>query len=157
MRADYDSRQEIFRNLLERLKKGKDDKNLTAMSNTADWKIIPFAQNILSLDQIIELIQKQTQYLHEVHAVSFVNIRSLEGLFGHDTVGEENGGTRKNSVLLDSKGNRLNKKHTGENTVNTSHSVGGKTIRRDAKIQLWSMMMTERRKWGILTRKYYAK
>ena len=45
--ADYNSRQVIFRSVLERLKMGRKDPRLTEMSNTGDWKLIPFAQNIL--------------------------------------------------------------------------------------------------------------
>jgi len=48
VRDDYESRQIIFRSLLEFLKKGRDDPNLTAMSNTGKWKFIPFAQNTLT-------------------------------------------------------------------------------------------------------------
>ena len=40
VRVDYDSRQEIFRSLLECLKKGREDTDLTAMSNNANWKLI---------------------------------------------------------------------------------------------------------------------
>ena len=91
VRADYDSRQKICRSLLEWFKKGREDPNLTEMSNTGDWKLIPFAQNTLSRDQMTELIQKQNRYLHDVHAISFINIGSLEGSFRQE-IGLENGG-----------------------------------------------------------------
>ena len=58
IRADYDSRQVIFMSLLECLKKGSEDTSLTAMSNTAEWKLIPFAQNTLLRNQMMELIKK---------------------------------------------------------------------------------------------------
>ena len=51
------------------------------MSNTAEWKLIPFAQNTILRDQMAELLKKQNRYLHQVHAISFINIRSLEGTF----------------------------------------------------------------------------
>jgi len=70
-----------IRSLLECLKKGQDDPNLTAMSNTGKWKLIPFTQNTLLRNQMTELIKKQNIYLHEVHAISFINIGSLEGSF----------------------------------------------------------------------------
>ena len=79
VRGDYDSHQIIFRSLLECLKKARDDTNLTAMSNTGKWKLVPFTQNTLSRDQMIELIKNQNIYLQEVHAISLVNIGSLEG------------------------------------------------------------------------------
>ena len=62
-------------------KKRKGDTILTEMSNTAECKLIPFAQNTLSRNQMIELIKKQNMYLHQVHAISFINIGSLEGSF----------------------------------------------------------------------------
>jgi len=84
LRADYNSRQVIFRSVLERLKMGRDDPRLTAMSNTGDWKLIPFAQNTLSRDQMTEIIIKQNRYLHEMKAISFINLGSLEGSFRQD-------------------------------------------------------------------------
>ena len=73
MRGKYYSRHKLFRILLECLKKGRDDLNLTAMSNTGEWKLILFAQNTLSRDQMTNLIKKQNRYLHEVHAIFFIN------------------------------------------------------------------------------------
>ena len=40
IRADCNIRQEVFRGLLECMKLGKKDTNLTEISNTADWKLI---------------------------------------------------------------------------------------------------------------------
>lgn len=57
VRADYDSRQENF-GVFGCSKKGRDDPTLTEMSNTDDWKLIPFAQNILSRDQMTIMINK---------------------------------------------------------------------------------------------------
>lgn len=80
-RAVYDYRQIILRRLLKCLKLGREDPQLTDMSSTGDWKVIPFAQNTLSRDQMTELMKKQDRYLHEVRAISFINIGSLEGFF----------------------------------------------------------------------------
>ena len=74
LRADYGYHQKIFMSVLNCLKKGRDDPRLTEMSNTAEWKLIPFAQNTLSRDQMTELIKKQNQYLHQVHAISLINM-----------------------------------------------------------------------------------
>ena len=95
VRGDYAVRQELFRQLLECLKKGREDPNLTDMSNTAEWKLIPFAQNTISRDQMTTLIQKQNKYLHETHAISFINVGSLEGSFWNTKV--EVSGKRKMS------------------------------------------------------------
>jgi len=81
LRAVYDSRYIIFRSVLERLEMGKDDPRLTEMSNTGDWKLILFAQNTLSRDQMTEIMKKQNRYLHEVKAISFIHLGSLEGSF----------------------------------------------------------------------------
>jgi len=79
--AVYDSQQTILRSLLECLKLGSEDLCLTDMSNTGDWKLIPVAQNTISRDYITELIKKQNRYLHEVKAIYFINLGSLEGSF----------------------------------------------------------------------------
>ena len=94
VRADYDSRQVIFMSLLECLKKGSDNTSLTEMSNTAEWKLIPFAQNTLSRDQATELIKKQNWYLHQAHAILFINIGSLDGSFQSGKRTE--GGSKRN-------------------------------------------------------------
>ena len=82
--------------MLECLKLGKNDPRLTNMSNTGDWKLIPFAQNTLSCDQMTELIKKQNRYLHEVTAISFINLGSLEGSFS--SVIEEEPEFREESI-----------------------------------------------------------
>ena len=97
IRGDYDSRQDIFRSLIECLQNGEDDPNLTDMSNTAGWKLIPFTQNTLLRYQTTELIQRQNKYLHEVHAILFINIRSLEGSFWQE-IQSAGGSKRKLSV-----------------------------------------------------------
>ena len=56
VRGDYDSRQIFSRSLLECLKKGQNDLNLTVILNTGKQKLIPFAQNNLLYDQMTELI-----------------------------------------------------------------------------------------------------
>jgi len=65
-----------IKKLPECLNLGREDPQLTDLSNTGDWKLIPFAQNTLT-----ELITKQHLYLHEVKAISFINLESLEGSF----------------------------------------------------------------------------
>ena len=96
LRADYNSSQVIFRSVLERLKMRRDDPRLTAMSNTGDWKLIPFAQNTPSRDQMTEIIKKQNRYLHEMKAISFINLGSLEGSFRQDIMQDGAGTKRKN-------------------------------------------------------------
>ena len=78
VRASFNSRQDIFTGLLAFFKKGHADETLTALSDTAEWKLTPFAHNTLSRDQMTELIQKQNQYLHGVHEISCINFESLE-------------------------------------------------------------------------------
>ena len=60
-------------------KKGVEDDRLDDMSNTAKWKMIPFANNTLSKDQMTRIINIQNEYLHEVSSISFINLGSLEG------------------------------------------------------------------------------
>jgi len=81
LRAVYDFRHIILRSVLERLKMGRDDPRLTEMSNTGDWKLIPFAQNTLSRDQMTEIMKKKNRYLHKVKAISLINLDSLKGSF----------------------------------------------------------------------------
>ena len=81
IRAGYNVRQEVFQGLLERMKLGKEDPKLTEISNTEDWKLIHFAQNTLSRDQMMEPMKKQNRYLHSVREISFINLGFLEGLF----------------------------------------------------------------------------
>ena len=52
LRVEYDYRQELFNSLLTCFAKGNEDERLTSMSNTAEWKLIPFANNTLSRDQM---------------------------------------------------------------------------------------------------------
>ena len=96
LRAVYDSHQVIFCSVLERIKMGRDDPRLTPMSNTGDWKLILFAQNTLSQDQMTEIMKKQNRYLHNMKAVSFINLGSLEGSFRQEIVQEGMGTKRKN-------------------------------------------------------------
>ena len=81
IRRDYDQRQELFTSLLSYFQKGNKDERLTRMSNTAEWKLIPFANNTLSRDQMKALVKKQNKYLYDVYAISYVNLGSLEGFF----------------------------------------------------------------------------
>ena len=81
LRVEYDYRQELFKSLLTCFAKGNEDERLTCMSNTAEWKLIPFANNTLSRDQMTALVKKQNKYLHDVHAIPFINLGSLEGKF----------------------------------------------------------------------------
>jgi len=71
---------------------------LTDMSNTGDWKLIPFAQNMISRDQMNELIKKQNRYLHEVTVMSFINLGLLEGSFRQEVEQEGGGSKRKSST-----------------------------------------------------------
>jgi len=89
--------QDKFRSLIECLRQGEDDSNLTNMPNTAGWKLISFAQNTLSRDQTTESIQRQKKHLHKVHAISFINIGSLEGSFTQE-IQSAGGSKRKLSV-----------------------------------------------------------
>jgi len=57
LRTVYYSRQVIFRSLLKKM--GKDDPRLKEMSNMGDWKLIPFTQNTLSCDQMMEIMKKK--------------------------------------------------------------------------------------------------
>ena len=115
VRADHDSRQEIFRGLLECMKLGTDNPKLTDMSNTGEWKLIPFAQNTISRDQMTDLIQKQNRYLHDVRAISFINLGSLEGSFYQETAREGGNGKRKEITQTgDDSSPIVNKKSTGE-------------------------------------------
>ena len=94
------------------------------MSNTAEWKLIPFAQNTISRDQMTTLIQKQNKYLHETHAISFINVGSLEGSFWNTKV--EVSGKRKMSSDeeggkgddYESNGEEENEGETDEDTEN---------------------------------------
>jgi len=95
VRDDYDLPQGIIWRFLDCLKKGGDDENQTEISNMTDWKLIPFAQNTLSRDQMTELMQKQNQYLHEVHVVSIINVCPLKGLVRQDYGGEDSRVKRK--------------------------------------------------------------
>lgn len=101
LRTEYDSRQVVFRKMLECLKLGRNDSRLTNMSNTGDWKLIPFAQNTISRDQMTELVKKQNRYLHEVTAISFINLGSLEGSFS--SVNEEEPEIREEEIQHASK------------------------------------------------------
>ena len=59
IRVEYDYRQELFNSLLSCFAKGNEDETLTSMSNTAEWKLIPFANNILSRDQMTALVKNK--------------------------------------------------------------------------------------------------
>lgn len=104
----------MFMSLLECIKKGSEDTNITEMSNMVEWKLNPFAQNTLSQDQMMELIKKQNWYLHQVHAISFINIGFLNGSFQKLTINEggskwkmsEEGGCDNNSHTADEADNR---------------------------------------------------
>ena len=115
VRAAYDSRQEFFRGLLECMKLGTDDPKLTDMSNTGEWKLIPFAQNTISRDQMTDLIKKQNRYLHDVRAISFINLGSLEGSFYQESARGGGNGKRKDITPTGEPSPPIaNKKSTGE-------------------------------------------
>ena len=67
--------------MLECLAKGPSDSRLVLNSNTANFKLIPFANKTFSTDQTTALIQKQNDFLHNTKAISIVNLSSLEGIF----------------------------------------------------------------------------
>jgi len=121
--GNYDSRQIICRSLFECLKKGWDDPNLTAMSSTGEWKLIPFAQNTLSRDQMTELIKRQSRYLHKVHAISFINIGFLEGSFLQNEENRRGGSKRKSVAAIEETAEVSTKKSTGDERDN-SNSTG---------------------------------
>jgi len=115
IRADCNVRQEVLRGLPECTKSGKEDPNLTEMSSTAGWKLILFAQNTLSRDQMMELIKKQNRYLHSVRAISFINLGSLEDLFHQEIVLEGVYGKRTDILTTEeAPAPNNNKKSTGE-------------------------------------------
>jgi len=125
VRSDYAVRQEVFRSLLECMKLGREDPNLTEMSNTADWKLVSFAQNTLLRDQLTELIKKKHRYLHNVRAISFINLGSLEGSFHQELVREGVNGKRKGTSTTEEAPAPIeNEKSTGEE-INT-HSRSNK-------------------------------
>ena len=129
LRADYNSRQVIFRSVLERLKLRRDDPRLTAMSNTGYWKLIPFAQNTLSRDQMTEIMKKQNRYLHEMKAISFINLGSLEGSFRQDFMQDGAGTKRKNPD--DTVEEKTNGPKEGEEVEGADHQNKAKGSKND--------------------------
>lgn len=81
IRVEYDYRQELFTGLLTCFRKGNKDDRRVSMSNTAGWKLIPFANNTLSRDQMTALVRKQNKYLYDVYVISHINLGSLKGNF----------------------------------------------------------------------------
>ena len=75
------------------------------MSNTADWKLIEFANITLLKDQTTALIKKQNTYLHEVYAISFIIFGSLDGKFKEDNMKAHNN-KRKHDDCLDERGGK---------------------------------------------------
>ena len=101
---------------------GKEDPNLTEMSNTADWKLILFVQNTLSRDQMTELIKKLNRYLHSVRAISFINLGSFEGSFHQEIVQEGVNGKRKDiSTTEEAPAPNNNKNPRGRKTLQIPH------------------------------------
>ena len=67
-----------------------------------------------------ELIKKQNRYLHKVHAISFINIGSLEGSFRQNEENGRGGIKRKSVAAIEETGEVSNKKSTGEEWDNSS-------------------------------------
>jgi len=95
LRANYSAHTEVFTNMLQCLAKGPSDSRLVLKSNTANFKLIPFANKTFSTDQTTALIQKQNDFLHNTKAISIVNLGSLEGIFTDKDKRAQDGGNKK--------------------------------------------------------------
>ena len=94
-RGNYNANKNIFSNLFECLTKGPSDSNLVLNSNTANFELIPFANNTISSDQTTTLIQKQNDFLHNVKVISVINLGWLEGIFeAKDKRTQDSGGKK---------------------------------------------------------------
>ena len=76
VRANYDDREKVMRELMEAFK-NTDYEALSVMSNTKRFKLIPFTNHLMSVDQVTELLVRQNVFLHQCHAISVINIGDI--------------------------------------------------------------------------------
>ena len=77
LRSNYDDREEVMNQVMRALAKGEEDEALTSSSNTRTFKLIPFMNSPLSVSQTTTAIHKQNAYLHDVKAISVVNLGDI--------------------------------------------------------------------------------
>ena len=57
--------------------KETDFESMSVMSNTRRFKLIPFTNHLMLVDQVTELLVRQNVFLHQCHAISVINIGDI--------------------------------------------------------------------------------
>ena len=81
VRSNFNDKDKVYKELMECLSKGTNDPKLSLMSNTGEFKFIPFGNKIFTNAQITRLMKKQNHFLHNTHGVSVVNLNLIDGVF----------------------------------------------------------------------------
>ena len=66
--------------IMKTMAKGESDPALTSVSNTTHFRFIPFNNSPLTSAQIVTAIKRQNAFLHDVHAISVINIAAVGNL-----------------------------------------------------------------------------
>ena len=81
VRSNFDDKDRVMKELMDCLKKGWNDHRLNSVSNTGLFKLVPFGNATFNKDQTTQLIKMQNSFLHDVHAISVINIKYIDGVF----------------------------------------------------------------------------
>ena len=81
VQSNFNDKEDVLKELMVCLKKGERGPNLALMSNTGNFKFIPFGNKIFTKDQVTSLIKKQNNFLHNTHAILVVNLNLVDGIF----------------------------------------------------------------------------
>ena len=98
--SNFSDKEQVYKELMECLAKGDKDPKLSLMSNTNNFKSIPFINKIFTKDQTTRLIKKQNHFLHNTHGISVVNLNLIDGVFEekHRLVNKKHHESRKRKV-----------------------------------------------------------